>query len=84
MGTPRVHGVAVFFDLCGSAGAQITTSVCRIWREGFSLSSGRREQRAMSKVKIDLAYGFSSLSFVDIARSTASVTTLSIFWTMDC
>jgi hypothetical protein len=41
--TPRVHGVAVFLDFCGSAGAQENFPVCRIWREGFSPSGGRIE-----------------------------------------
>ena len=39
-----VHGVAVFSDLCGSAGAQKNAPVRRIRREGFSLSGGRRGQ----------------------------------------
>jgi tRNA-dihydrouridine synthase B len=32
------------FNLCGSAGAQENAPVCRIRRESFSLSGGRREQ----------------------------------------
>jgi hypothetical protein len=34
----------VFLDFCGSAGAQENFPVCRIWREGFSLSGGRIEE----------------------------------------
>ena len=31
-------------NLCGSAGAQENAPVCRISREGFSLSGGRMEE----------------------------------------
>ncbi len=31
-------------NLCGSAGAPMNLPVCRIRREGFSLSGGRMEQ----------------------------------------
>jgi hypothetical protein len=42
---PRVHGVAVIFDFCGSAGAQGNAPVCRNKRECFSMSGGRRGLR---------------------------------------
>jgi len=65
-GALRVHGVAVFSDLCGSAGAQENAPVSRIWREGAyrkavrSLSGGRREQ---TPVIIEIGAGRDHLVF---------------------
>jgi hypothetical protein len=50
--TPRAHGVAVFLNLCGSAGAQENAPVCRIWREGFSLSSGRMSREVLGNAVV--------------------------------
>jgi len=37
-GAPRQ---AVFYKLCGIAGAQVIAPICELKREGFSPSSGR-------------------------------------------
>jgi len=49
---------AVFFKLCGIAGAQVMTPICELRREGFSPSSGR-----MRSIQSQLCY-LLSLSFL--------------------
>ena len=60
---------------------------CLVLFLGLSKKSSRRARRDAEEGVwysfLARYYTLSSLSFVEIARSTASETTLSIFWTMD-